>query len=47
MPRVELAAGHAALRDEGEGPVVVLVHGLLVTARCGPGSSRLLAGVGC
>jgi pimeloyl-ACP methyl ester carboxylesterase len=32
MPEVELKQGTIQYRDEGEGPVVVLVHGLLVNA---------------
>jgi len=44
MPRVELPQGTLHYRDEGEGPVVVLVHGLLVDGTLWSRVQPLLAG---
>src|SRR5437868_2087318 len=33
MPEIQLTQGTVQYRDQGSGPVVVLVHGLLVNAR--------------
>jgi pimeloyl-ACP methyl ester carboxylesterase len=44
MPRVELPQGTLHYRDEGKGPVVVLVHGLLVNGTLWSRVQPLLAG---
>src|ERR1700757_632152 len=44
MPTVELPQGTLHYRDEGAGPVVVLVHGLLVNGTLWSRVAPLLAG---
>lgn len=48
MPEINLSQGTVHYRDEGSGPVVVLIHGLLVDGTVwGPAVERLAASARC